>query len=91
MSLPKSESGKLGKARIVIRELTVALTGPFGGRWVVRHYHDELLESVRRQLVRISIAPENEATFPNGQSMQLRALAEGLRQGDMRLKEREYE
>ena len=62
-------------------------------RWrevVVEHYADELTESVRRQLVRISIAPENQTSFPFGQAEQLRDWANQLRRGDSSLLEQEH-
>jgi hypothetical protein len=48
-------------------------------RFVIEHYHDTLLESVRVRLVRLEIEPENPSTFPGVHAEQLRAWADELR------------
>jgi hypothetical protein len=59
-------------------------------RHVVAHYHDDLLESVRRQVVRLAIVPGNQLSFPLEHAEQLMQWADGLRRGDTSLKDSEY-
>jgi hypothetical protein len=49
-------------------------------RFVIEHYHDTLLESVRVRLGRLAIEPESPSTFPVAHAEQLRAWADELRQ-----------